>query len=553
MREMTKQKISTYTMKLRLYPSPEQKTAIDNILRALHIAFNITFHQVFLKNPVICTAPKENGAVWPDWKKIAAKEWRAFLIRENPAVDYAPAASLTTNNGLFLSDSRKAWEKTMGKIPIDPNKRKEFHFYSAAKPRRSFLVQITPKNLIPSHENEKVAWISIPKVGKIKARGFNRKLCFGKDGQYSYADALASNELPKQLTIRVSKDTCDEYFVSITFSEGKEQTRSLYLETPLAEHKEPIGVDVGVKDIAILSTGTKIENKHFKKGKQQTLKRLNRKLSRRWGPANIAYRDYNRDIRQDNRTLPDEMRQPLSSPSKRYQKTQRQKAIIERRISQRRNTYYHQQTAALVQESSMIAMETLLVKNMMRNHKLAYALSDAAMSDFLAKVTYKAERYHIPLSCIGTFEPTSQLCSVCKEKNPRIRNLGIRAWTCPNCGERHDRDINAAKNILHIALTKGSIKDAPIPVKETEKPPGKPRVRTKPIPFPDRPELSIVFSKELTRPNNPRYVIKNTHTGAVIDDAQGAGYRSIANARNCYKAKFLWARKQESSNSPAQS
>ena len=112
MREMTKQKIPTYTMKLRLYPSPEQKTAIDNILRALHIAFNITFHQVFLKNPVICTAPKENGAVWPDWKKIAAKEWRAFLIRENPAVDYAPAASLTTNNGLFLSDSRKAWEKS---------------------------------------------------------------------------------------------------------------------------------------------------------------------------------------------------------------------------------------------------------------------------------------------------------------------------------------------------------------------------------------------------------------------------------------------------------
>ncbi|MBQ1256597.1 MAG: hypothetical protein IIX93_04930, partial [Clostridia bacterium] len=201
MREMTKQKISTYTMKLRLYPSPEQKTAIDNILRALHIAFNITFHQVFLKNPVICTAPKENGAVWPDWKKIAAKEWRAFLIRENPAVDYAPAASLTTNNGLFLSDSRKAWEKTMEKIPIDPNKRKEFHFYSAAKPRRSFLVQITPKNLIPSAENEKVAWISISKVGKIKARGFNRKLWFGEDGQYSYADALASNELPKQLTI----------------------------------------------------------------------------------------------------------------------------------------------------------------------------------------------------------------------------------------------------------------------------------------------------------------------------------------------------------------
>lgn len=201
----------------------------------------------------------------------------------------------------------------------------------------------------------------------------------------------------------------------------------------------------------------------------------------------------------------------------------------------------------------MIAMETLLVKNMMRNHKLAYALSDAAMSDFLAKVTYKAERHHIPLSRIGTFEPTSQLCSICGEKDPRIKNLGIRTWTCPHCGAQHDRDVNAAKNILHIALTKGSVKDVPIPAKEIEKPPGKPRVKIKPTPFPDSPELSIVFSKELTRPNNPRYVIKNTHTGAIVDDAQGAGYRSMANARNCYKAKSLWVRKQDSTDSSAHS
>ena len=545
MREMTKQKITTYTMKLRLYPSTEQKAAIDNILRALHIAFNITFHHVFLKNPSICTAPKENGAVWPDWKKIASKERRAFLISENPAVDYAPAASLTTNNGLFLSDSKKAWEKTMGKIPIDPSRRKEFHFYSAAKPRHSFLVQITSKNLIPSAENDKVAFITIPKVGRIKARGFNRKLWFGKDGQYSYAEALTANELPKQLTARISKDPCGDYFVSVTFSEGKEKNRSLYLDTPLAAHKEPIGVDVGIKHIAILSTGQKIENKHFKQEKQPTLKRLNQKLSRRWGPANIAYRDYNRAIRQENKTVSDEMRQPPSQPSRRYQKTQIKKAVVERRIAQRRNTFYHQQTAALVRQSNMIAMETLLVKNMMRNHKLAYALADAAMSDFLAKITYKAERYHIPLLCIGTFEPTSQLCSVCGEKNPLIKNLGIRSWICPHCGAQHDRDINAAKNILHIAVTKGSIKDAPLPAKEQEKPPGKPRVKIKQALFPDRPELTIVFSKELTKRNDPRYVIKNSLTGAIVDDAQGAGYRSIANARNGYKAKSRWAGKQD--------
>ena len=69
MREMTKQKISTYSMKMRLYPSEEQKAAIDKIFHALHVAYNITFHQVFLKNPAVCTEPNKDGAVWPSYKK----------------------------------------------------------------------------------------------------------------------------------------------------------------------------------------------------------------------------------------------------------------------------------------------------------------------------------------------------------------------------------------------------------------------------------------------------------------------------------------------------
>lgn len=424
------------------------------------------------------------------------------------------------------------------KRPIDPDRRRDFHFYSKNKPRHSFLVQISARNFRPSADNPKVAWVQIPKVGLIKARGFNPKLRFGPNGCYSYAEAQQNGELADSLTIRVSKDQCNDYYVSVTFSEGKNKDRCLYLESPAAPERVPIGIDAGVHDIAALSTGRKIENKRFHKARQAALSRLNRKLSRRWGPANLAYRDYNKALRQANRTLPAEEQQPLAEPSNRYCKSRMNKARLERKITRRRNTYYHQQTAALVRESSLIAIETLRVKNMMRNHKLAHALSDAAMSDFLSKLVYKAERYQIPIYCIGMFEPSSQLCSQCGEQNPAVRHLGVRKWTCPHCGTAHDRDVNAARNILQIALSKGGTPDAPNdpPASAQSGPKRQPRPRIEFIP--GHPELAAVFSKSLTRPNDPRYVIKNTVTGEILDDAQGAGFRSASNARNCYRQKL---------------
>lgn len=542
MPEMFKQRITTYSMKLRIYPSAEQAAKIDRIFRALHLAYNMTFHEVFLLNPAVCTPPKPDGSVWPDFRKMARAEWKDHLISLNPAIAEAPAAAITTNNGLFLLDAKRAWEKGMHKLPVKPENRRDFRFYSAAKPRSSFLVQIPPSSLLPSADNAKVAWVTIPKVGRVKARGFNRRLWFGESGQHTYIEALDAGELPKQLTIRVSKDNCGDYFVSITFSEGKKQDRFLYLQMPVPETAVPIGIDVGIRDIAALSTGQKIGNRHFKKEKDRTLTRLNRELSRRWGSANLAFRDYNKEIRSENRRNPDAEPKPLAQPSKRYLASKQKKAQIERRIAQRRNTYYHQQTAALVRQSSMIAIETLHVKNMLRNHKLAYALSDAAMSDFLEKLKYKAARKGIEVRCVGTFEPTSQLCSACSTPYPPAKHLGVRAWTCPQCGARHDRDVNAAKNILQIALTRGSVPDkAEAHTERKQSPPAAPRRRRIGEIIPGKPEIAAVFSRELTRHNDPRYVIKNTKTGEILDDAQGVGYRSASNAKNCYKAKIKWA------------
>ena len=293
-------------MKMQLYPSAAQKEKLDKIFHALHVAYNITFHEVFQKNPMVCTAPNENGDVWPDFKKITNRSWRSHLIACNSTVAEAPAAALTTNNGLFLLDGKRAWKDGMQNRPVSENLRKDFRFYNRGNPRRSFMVQMPSKNLMPSPDNEKVAWVSIPTVNaNIKARGFNRKLWFGENGAHTYTQALEQNELAKDLTVRVSKDSCDSYFISITFSEGKKQDRQLYLENPALQTAVPIGVDVGIKDIAILSTGQKIENKHFKQNRKATLSRLNRKLSRRWGPANPGFRDYNKEIRKSNLKRPE--------------------------------------------------------------------------------------------------------------------------------------------------------------------------------------------------------------------------------------------------------
>ena len=473
---------------------------------------------------------------------MATADWRSYLIKCNSAVSDAPAAALQTNNGLFLSDAKRAWETGMRKLPVDESLRKEFHFYNSSKPRTSFMVQMEAKNLVPSVDNEKVAFLRIPGIkDKIKARGFNRKVSFGENGEHTYAEALQSGDLAKDLTVRVTKDSCGSYYVSVTFSEGKKHDREIYLETPVRKNVEPIGIDVGIKDIAILSNGQKIENKHFKKQKEHSIKILNRQLSRRWGPANMAFRDYNRDIRKENRFNSQEQQKNLAVPSNRYIKTQQKKSIIERKVARKRNTYYDQQTAKIIGLSSMIAIESLQIKNMFRNHKLAYALADAAMSDFLSKLKYKAERMDIEIISIGSFEPSSQLCSVCGERSKEVKNFSVRYWVCPSCGTYHDRDINAAKNILKIAK-EGSYNKANSPPDSIsqendtseKKKARKPRKQTV---FDGFPELVITFSRELTKMNDPRYVIMNKETGKIIDDAQGAGFRSISNAKNCFLAK----------------
>lgn len=538
---MTKEtltRISTYSMKLQAYPNKEQKVKIDRILHGLHVAYNITFHEVFQKNPAVCTEEKD-GACWPDYGKMASASWRAHLIEVNPIVAEVPAASLQTNNGIFHSDAQRAWKMGMFNRPISQEMRREFKFYSKNKPRLSYCIQTECKNIIVSEGNSKVAWIKLPKLGKpVKVRGFNQKLRFGENGQLSFAEAVCKGVVSNSLTVRVSKDLCDNYFVVITFTDGKKHNLPLFLKSHSREETSSVGIDVGIKDLATTSNGEKIANPKYKKDKIQLLSRLSRQLTRRWGPLNPSFRDYRKDIWDQNSEFEEST---PTLPSKRYQKIKLKKALIERKVARKRNSYYHQQTANIVKHADMVAVETLRVKNMMRNHKLAFALSDAALSDFLQMLKYKSERVNVPLLTIGMFEPSSQMCHVCNYINADVKNLSVRSWTCPSCLTVHDRDINAAKNILSIALAKGGAEDIELPSDETKEKKKKSRRTRREVISEDQPEIIVKYCRSLSKLHDPRYIIINSKTNTILDDAQGAGYRSMNNARRCFIAKKKWS------------
>ena len=134
------------------------------------------------------------------------------------------------------------------------------------------------------------------------------------------------------------------------------------------------------------------------------------------------------------------------------QKQKRKVATLHEKVYNIRTDNHHKATSKLVSENQVIGIESLNIHGMKKNHKLGKAISDAAWGRFTVMLEYKALEYGSEIRKVPVFFPSSQMCSCCGYKNSKVKDLKVRNWRCPECGAVHDRDHNAAKNILAKAL-----------------------------------------------------------------------------------------------------
>lgn len=219
---------------------------------------------------------------------------------------------------------------------------------------------------------------------------------------------------PKTATI--SRSSTGKYFISILVDDGKK-----FPDKQQFSESSTIGIDVGIKDFAILSNGEKVENPKYLLNSLKRLKCLQKRVSKK------------------------------VKGSKNRNKARQHLSKIHEIISNQRNNFQHQISSKLISENQAIALETLNVKGMVKNHCLAQSISDAGWSSFVTKLEYKAEWLGKTILRIGRFEPSSKICNVCGHYNSNL-TLKDREWICPDCKTLHDRDINAAINIKKFSL-----------------------------------------------------------------------------------------------------
>ena len=254
------------------------------------------------------------------------------------------------------------------------------------------------KNSYRANCNIKInnSFITIPKVGLLR---------------YKDKYKLEEENILKIYNITVSKDTIGHYYASIS--------AEVYI--PHFERtNQNVGIDLGLKEFAIFNTGRKINNPRILKNLEKKYRKLAKAISRK------------------------------TYDSANYQKAKLRLAKFHKYIANVRKDFLHKLSTNLLKEFDIICLEDLNIKGLMKNKGKSY--QDVSQSEFVRQLEYKAEWYGKTISKVDRFYPSSQLCSECGYKNPALKDTNIREYNCPICGTHHDRDINAAKNILNEGL-----------------------------------------------------------------------------------------------------
>ncbi|GLI45863.1 IS200/IS605 family element RNA-guided endonuclease TnpB [Methanoculleus bourgensis] len=249
--------------------------------------------------------------------------------------------------------------------------------------------------------------VKLPKIGTLKVK---------------YHRAFAGTT--KSATV-IRKST-GRYLISIVVEDGKKAPKPT---DPIPD--QTVGIDLGLSHYAVLSTGDAVANPKYLRNAQVRLAVLQRRLDRK------------------------------QKGSKNRNKARLKVARCHQKIADQRKDFQHQLSSRLVRENQALAVESLNVDGMVKNHSLARAISDAGWGTFIGMLAYKCREAGKTLLRIGVFEPSSKTCSVCGYRKADLM-LKDREWICPDCGTTHDRDLNAAINIKQFALAGAERAEEPV-------------------------------------------------------------------------------------------
>lgn len=228
----------------------------------------------------------------------------------------------------------------------------------------------------------------------------------------------------KVTTVTVSKDAAGRYFVSMLCDDTV---------SPKPEVTGKVGIDLGLTHFAILSTGEKVAAPNTFRRYEKKLAKLQRRLAKK------------------------------NKGSNRREKAKLKVARLHAKIADARRDFLHKLSTRLINENQVIAIESLSVSNMQKNRCLSKSISDASWSEFVRQLEYKARWYGRTLIGIDRWYPSSKRCSDCGHTVSKLP-LSVREWGCPECGTIHDRDINAARNVLAAGLAVSAHREAVSPV-----------------------------------------------------------------------------------------